>query len=241
MGTNKERNIALLLAGGLGSRLSNKCPKQFIEIDGESVLLHTMRAFQQHPDVTDIYVVCLARWEEYVEGQARMGGITKLRATLPAGATAYRSICQGVDGLLAAHGDEEETCIVMVHDAVRPLISYEIIGRNIQVCRSRGNAITAIYSNEAYLKTENAESSDSYIRRETLMRAQTPHTFPLVELRKILATARERGIEDHQSLFTLCNEIGYHPLYIAQGDPINYKLTEPNDIKIYQALKDLVL
>ena len=237
---NETHNIALLLAGGIGSRMSDKCPKQFIEVDGESVLLHTMRAFQRHPDVTDIHVVCLPRWEKYVVSQAQAGGIGKLRGTLPAGQTAYQSICHGIEGLLEEYGADGDS-IVLVYDAVRPLISYEIISRSIEVCRQKGNAITAIYSHEAYLQTSDARVSDSYIERESLMRAQTPHTFPLAELRRILDEARRRGIEDHQSLFTLCNQIGYHPLYIAQGDPINFKLTEPQDLKIYQALKDLVL
>ena len=134
-----------------------------------------------------------------------------------------------------------KACIVLVHDAVRPLVSYGIISRNIQLCRTQGNAITAIRSNEAYLQTEDSLVSHSYVPREALMRAQTPHTFPLSELKKILETARQKGIEEHQSLFTLCNEIGYHPLYITKGDPINFKLTEPQDLKVYQALKDLVL
>ncbi len=241
MNQNESRNIALLLAGGIGSRLSDKCPKQFIEIDGESVLLHTMRAFQQHPDVTDIHVVTLHRWEEYVMGQARQGSITKFRGIVPAGQTAYQSICHGIEGLLQAYRDQADDCIVLVHDAVRPLISYEIISRNIQVCRTQGNAITGLWSNEAYLCTTDGHDSNDYIQRENLMRAQTPHTFPLVELGKILHTARQQGIEDHQSLFTLCNEIHYHPLHIAQGDILNFKLTEPNDINIYQALRGLVI
>lgn len=241
MNQTEPHNIALLLAGGLGSRLSDKCPKQFIEIDGESVLLHTMRAFQQHPDVTDIHVVCLPRWQEYVEGQARRGTITKFRGTLPAGQTAYQSICHGIEGLLQTYREQNEKDIVLVHDAVRPLISYEIISRNIQVCRTQGNAITGLWSNEAYLCTTDGQESGNYIQREHLMRAQTPHTFPLTELRRILAIAREQGIEEHQSLFTLCNEIHYHPLHIAQGDILNFKLTDPGDIKIYQALKGLVI
>ena len=237
---NGPHNIALLLAGGLGSRLSDRCPKQFIEIDGESVLLHTMRAFQRHPDVTDIHVVCLPRWEKYVAGQAASGGISKLRGTLPAGQTAFQSIRQGIEGLLGLYPAESDA-IVLVHDAVRPLVSFEIISRNIKLCREQGNAITAIYSHEAYLQTPDGRSSSSYVERESLMRAQTPHTFPLATLKQILDEARRQGIEEHQSLFTLCNAIGLHPLHIAQGDPLNYKLTEPNDIKVYQALKDLVL
>jgi len=233
-------NYALIIAGGSGNRMGQDIPKQFMHVNNCPIIIHTLQAFQQHPDITDIHVVCLARWEEYVQQQARQGSVSKFRGSYPSGTTAYLSICQGIEGLLSTY-DESEDIVVLVHDAVRPLISYEIIGRNIQVCRTNGNAITAVQSNEAYLCTNGGDESSDYIQRESLMRAQTPHTFPLSELKKILATAKQQGIETHQSLFTLCNEIGYHPLYIAQGDMMNFKLTEPNDIKIYQALKDLIL
>lgn len=232
--------IALLLAGGQGSRISAQCPKQYIEIDGEPVVLRTMRAFQQHPDITDIYVVCSARWEGYVMQQGQRGGISKLRGTLPSGSTAFQSIQHGIVGLLERYAGYESESVVLVHDAVRPLISYEVISRNIQTCQEKGNAITAIRSNEAYMQTEDGLLSNDYIRREALMRAQTPHTFPLSTLRRIMREADRRGITNHQSLFTLCNELGIHPLFIAEGDPINFKITEPGDIKIYQALRKVV-
>ena len=232
--------ITMLLAGGQGSRINSQCPKQYIEIDGEPVILRTMRAFQQHPDVTDIYVVCSARWEGYVMQQGQRGGISKLRGTLPSGPTAFQSIQQGIAGLLERYSNHEAETIVLVHDAVRPLISYEVISQNIQTCLEKGNAITAIRSNEAYMQTQDCLSSNDYIRREALMRAQTPHTFPLSTLRHILLEADRRDIHDHQSLFTLCNELGIHPLYIAEGDPMNFKITEPGDIKIYQALREVV-
>ena len=232
--------IALLLAGGQGNRIGAQCPKQYIEIDGEPVILRTMRAFQQHPDVTDIYVVCSPRWQDYVVHQAQRGGVSKLRGTLNSGPTAFQSIRQGIEGLLHLFADRQEQTIVLIHDAVRPLISYEVISQNIQTCLEKGNAITAIRSNEAYMQTKDGLSSNDYIKREALMRAQTPHTFPLSALRQIMQEADRRGITNHQSLFTLCNELGIHPLYIAEGDPMNFKITEPGDIKIYQALREVV-
>ena len=90
------------------------------------------------------------------------------------------------------------------------------------------------------MQTKDGLSSNDYIKREALMRAQTPHTFPLSALRQIMQEADRRGITNHQSLFTLCNELGIHPLYIAEGDPMNFKITEPGDIKIYQALREVV-
>ena len=238
--THKEtRNIALLLAGGVGSRISDKCPKQFIEIDGESVLLHTMRAFQLHPDIAAVYVVCAEKWDEYVKSQAERGGIAKFKGTFVSGATSAQSVRNGIEGLLRLYGNDRHT-LVLVHDAVRPFVNYEIIGRNIQVCQEKGNAITAIYSNEAYMQTEDGKLSERGIARETLMRAQTPQTFPLKTLEEIMQKAKDTGIEHFQSLYTLCNDVGYAPLFVAEGNSLNFKLTEPKDIKIYQALKDII-
>jgi 2-C-methyl-D-erythritol 4-phosphate cytidylyltransferase len=75
--------------------------------------------------------------------------------------------------------------------------------------------------------------------REGLMRAQTPHTFPLATLRQMMKLAKERGIKESQSIFTLAGELGIVPLYTAQGDLRNFKITEQPDILIYRALKTL--
>ena len=75
--------------------------------------------------------------------------------------------------------------------------------------------------------------------REGLMRAQTPHTFPLATLRKMMELAKQQGIEKPQSIFTLAGELGVTPLHIAKGDLRNFKITEQSDILIYRALKAL--
>ena len=75
--------------------------------------------------------------------------------------------------------------------------------------------------------------------REGLMRAQTPHTFPLSSLHQMIQLAEERGIKESQSILTLAGELGIAPLHVAQGDLRNFKITEQSDILIYRALKSL--
>lgn len=233
----KSHNIALILAGGTGGRMHAVVPKQFMEIDGESVLLHTLKSFQGHPLIHEIYIVCMPEWNAHVLGEAKKGKIDKLKGLVEAGKTSYVSACNGI-ALLAKKVTDPET-IVLVHDAVRPLITQDIISRNIAVCLTHGNAITALTSHEAYLVTADGNSADSFMPREGLMRAQTPHTFPLSTLCKMMELAKERGIKDSQSIFTLAGELGILPLYIAQGDLRNFKITEQPDILIYRALKTL--
>lgn len=226
-----------MLAGGKSSRMNTNRPKQYIEVNGESVLKHTMRAFQQHPLIQDIYVVCARGWEETVLDEAQSGKITKFCHAIIGGETSYQSLMNGIAYLLQKVKDTES--IILVHDAVRPLVSQDIISRNIAVCLTHGNAITAVRSQEAFLVSEDGSTSNCYIPRENMLRAQTPHTFPLKTLKEMMEAANEKGITHSQSLFTLANELGFTPLHIAQGDIMNFKLTYPNDILIYQALKTL--
>ena len=233
----QSHNIALILAGGTGERMHAVVPKQFMEIDGETVLLHTLRAFQQHPLIDEICIVCMPEWEDFVRSEAKRGGIDKLSDTIGAGESSYASARNGIKHLLDTV--KEPNAIVLVHDAVRPLVTQDVISRNIAVCLTHGNAITALPSYEAYLVTSDGNTSDGFMPREGLMRAQTPHTFSLETLREMLQRAEEQGIKESQSIFTLAGELGITPLHIAQGDLRNFKITEQSDILIYRALKTL--
>ncbi len=229
--------IALILAGGRGTRFNSMRPKQYIEVDGMPIIAYTMRTFDRHADVTDIYVVCSPEWNGYVESQARLCGFSKFKGCISSGQTSFCSMRNGISAL--GMMDLPQDSIVMVHDAVRPLISADTISNNILACREYGNAITVIYSNEAYMKVSGGVEATGFAMREEYMRAQTPHTFRLADLTLLMQQAEERGITYSQSLFTLANELGYAPLYIAQGDMLNFKITQPQDLKFFRALKDV--
>lgn len=224
--------IVLLLAGGKGIRIQSKRPKQFIEMEGESILLHTMKAFERHPLVSDIFVVCNPEWDHYVRRQAAVGHIGKFVQTLPSGTTSHQSMVSGIKGLeTAGVGDED---IILLHESVRPFISHEVITNNILSCQQHGNAVTAIYSHESYLQMPRG-----YIPREALMRAQTPLTFRMGDLLGILQRAQEKGIEESQSLFTLVNEVDWHPLHVVEGNWLNFKITLPQDVEVYNRLRTM--
>lgn len=146
-------------------------------------------------------------------------------------------MCNGIRALTAA-GVESDS-VIMVHDAVRPLVSADTITNNITVCRQYGNAITVIYSNEAYMRVSGSIEAAGFAMREDYMRAQTPHTFHLSDLSALIDQAEAQGINCSQSLFTLANELNYKPLYIAQGNMLNFKITQPHDLKYFRALKDI--
>lgn len=231
------RNIALILAGGRGTRFNSMRPKQYIEVDGKPIIAYTMQVFESHAQVTDIYIVCSPEWNTYVEAQAAHNSISKFRACIASGETSYRSMCNGIKALAMMKVDDDS--IIMVHDAVRPLVSHDTITNNITVCREYGNAISVIYSNEAYMRVSGSIEAAGFATREEYMRAQTPHTFPLATLVSLISKAEEQGIACSQSLFTLANELGHTPLYIAQGNMLNFKITQPQDLKFFRALKNI--
>lgn len=235
-----QRSIVLILAGGVGSRMNLSIPKQFVVVDGLTVLQHTMLAFQRHQLVRAIYVVAAPQWQESVKEQAQMADIDKFADCIHAGSNSFLS---ARNGILALKEREEQNTVVLIHDAVRPLVSQDIISRNIAVCLSRGNAITALPSHESYMVREQdpaqgsmGMTSSEYISRDKLLRAQTPHTFMLSELTALMEEAEQRDITYSQSIFTLANELGHVPLHIAEGEMSNFKLTQPSDITIFQAI-----
>lgn len=214
-----KKVIALILAGGKGERVSSERPKQYIEVRGESVLHHTLRAF--HGKVDDIIVVCQDEWREYV-GPYR---------TATAGTTGFESLCNGI----AALADEAPDTLVMIHDAVRPLVSEAVIADNIEVARRCGNAIAAVETYETLLMAPNTETVRSMLRRESVYRAQTPQTFTLGTLRQMIKEARARCVVNAQSACVLATQLGYQ-LHLSKGDLRNFKITTPSDISLYESL-----
>ncbi len=232
---NRTPCIVLLLAGGQGCRMHSLRPKQFLTVEGAPVLAYPLRTFQHHDEIDRIYVVCAPEWSDFVERLAEEEGISKFVRTIPSGTTSIDSIRNGIEGIRQDYS--ESNPVVILHEAVRPLVSDETIGLNLKTFRTYGNAVTAIRSHEAYMVSSNGISSSAGIPREQLFRAQTPQTFFLNDIEEAFTRAEQAGLPASQSLYTLMTEVcGEKPLYIAQGDAINFKLTLPEDIELLKAI-----
>ena len=117
-------NIALILAGGNGSRTEQSIPKQFISIYEKPIIIYTLEAFQIHPEVDGIIVSCIDGWHDVLKGYAAAADITKLRWVVGGGDNGQAS---ARNALLTLENICNEEDIVIIHDAVRPMISQEII------------------------------------------------------------------------------------------------------------------
>ncbi len=230
-------NYALIIAGGSGNRMGQDIPKQFMHVDNCPIVVHTMMAFQKHPNIHGIAVVCLAGWETILQSYANQFNVTKLKWIFPGGASGQESIHNGIVGLKEAGC--ADTDLVLVHDGVRPLLSQDIISSNIAVCQKFGNAITGIQCREAILESDDGFSSTTSIPRDKLIRTQTPHTFPLGNLLQAHDKAQAMGITNSVASCTLMAEIGGVEMHIVPGSEKNIKITTVEDLEILKALMKL--
>ncbi len=225
-------NIALIIAGGKGNRMNQDIPKQFITVNERPVIVYTLEAFEKHPEIDAIAVVCIEGWEQVLWAYARQFNISKLQYIVPGGENGQDSIRNGVYKLEKHFAPED---IVLIHDAIRPMVSAEIISDNIRVAREYGNAITVIPCAEAMVKTEDGIVSAGFYPRDRLKRTQTPQAFRIGDICDLHRRALEQGITNSVASCTLKIEMG-EQVYFSAGSEKNIKLTTVDDIDIFKAL-----
>ena len=164
-------NRAIIIAGGVGSRMGHDIPKQFIEVEGKPVLMYTLESFQNHPLVDSIGLVCIDGWQEDVRAWCAQSSITKLSKIVTGGASGQESIRNGVFSLEGESADDD---VIIIHDGIRPLVDDFVLTDVIHKCRQYGNAVTSLPYNEQIFLVDDEISTVKYIPRETLRRVSTP-------------------------------------------------------------------
>lgn len=225
-------NIALIIAGGSGARMHQDIPKQFLTVNEKPVIVYTLEAFQKHAEVDAIAVVCIAGWENILRAYAKQFGITKLQHVIPGGDCGQASIRNGVYELEANYSQED---IVLIHDAIRPMVSQEIISDCIVKSKQFGCAISVIDCAEAMMQTEDGTVSVGSYPRDNLKRTQTPQGFRIGKICDLHRRALEAGIMNSVASCTLMIEMG-EQVYFSAGSEKNVKLTTVEDLDIFRAL-----
>lgn len=228
-------NIALIIAGGSGQRMKQEIPKQFLNINNKPVIIYTLEEFQRHPDIDEIGVVCIDGWHDILRAYARQHKIDKLSWVIPGGKNGQESIRNGV---LEAEKRYSGSDILLVHDAIRPLVSHDIISDCIVQCRKHGSAIACLPCNTAVLHIDGEELSGSIVPRNELAMTQTPQALPISKFVSIHKEAVARGIENSIATCTLMIELGEY-VHFSMGSETNIKLTTPDDLLIFKALLKL--
>ena len=227
-------NIAIVFAGGSGARMGSSIPKQFLEINNMPLIVHTLRLFQQHKRIDKIYISTLRDYIPYVEHLVEEFRLTKVAGVVPGGDTAQDSIYLA---LKKAQEENDENSIVLLHDGVRPFVSYSVITNNIKCVKEHGNAITCIPCYETILVSESGKTVESVPQRSETFIAQAPQSFYLKDIlaahEQIRATAQ--GYENMVDACTIMNALNI-PTHMVAGNRGNIKVTTPEDVYTFRAL-----
>ena len=227
-------NVAILTAGGVGSRTHQDLPKQFITVDNKPIIIYTLEAFQQHPNVDEIYVACLEGWDAVLSAYAKQFNITKLKRIVIGGLTGQASIYNAMKAVHEDHSDTSDI-VVLIHDGNRPMVSQDIITDNIVKQKMYGSAVTVIPTTEVVFVSQDGQISNEALKREELWRTQTPHAYRFDELWAGHRRANEEGITNTAASCSLMQKYGY-ATYFSKGSEKNIKITTAEDIEIFKAL-----
>lgn len=226
-------NIAVIIAGGLGKRMGENIPKQFIEINNKPVFIYTLEAFEKHPMIDAIELVCIDGWQEKAMEYIKKFNITKLKWIVTGGKTGQESIRNGVFNLEKKCNNDDN---IIIHDGVRPLLDEEVLTDVIKKCEKYGNGVSSMPYNEQIFLIDNEETTSQYIPREKLRRVVTPQAYKFQKLYWAYQEAfdKEIGIYGSSYTNTMMVELG-EKLYFAKGSEKNIKLTTKENLEIFKA------
>lgn len=227
-------NIALIIAGGSGSRMGQDIPKQFLNVDNKPIIIYTLEAFQAHDGIDAIEVVCIDGWHDVLRAYAKQFGIDKLKWVVSGGSSGQESIRNGVLNLEHEVSDDD---IIIVHDGIRPLVDDDVLSDVISVAKQHGNAVTSMpYNEQIFIVDEDdPNTTHQYIPRETLRRVSTPQAYTFGKLFDAYqkAFAENIGIGPSSYTNTMMADLG-ETLHFAKGSDRNIKLTTKADIELFR-------
>lgn len=225
-------NTAIILAGGIGSRVGGDIPKQFLTIKDVPIIAYTLEHFQRCADIDSIVVVCLKGWENEIEKCRNDFGIDKIIRVISGGKNSFESISAGVLGISDIMDPKG---IVVIHDSVRPIISSEMISDCIDVAKIHGNGCASIPMNETIVKKKSKISGSENIDRSSVMRVQTPQAYRYDLISNLYSKAHEKGVSDSIYANTLFLEFGGE-IFFSKGSETNLKVTSRKDLDIIEIL-----
>lgn len=225
-------NYALIFAGGTGQRMNSKSkPKQFLELHGKPILIHTLEFFEHSNSIDAICIVCLQGWETMLQDSLKRYGISKVRWIVLGGETGHDSIYHGLQVLATVCKPDD---IVLIHDGVRPLISDELIERNIECVKEHGNAITVEEAAESIIRIDQEDEILEVPPRSEMRIAKAPQSFYFSEIWEVHQLAQKDNFKSIDSAH-LMYQYG-RKMHTVESTPYNIKIATPSDYYVFRAL-----
>ena len=228
-------NIAIIFAGGSGRRMKAQgMPKQFLKLDGKSIIIRTLENFESNKKIDKIYIACKEDWIDYLKEEVEKYNIRKVAKIVKGGETGQDSI---YNALHAAYEENPKDPIVLIHDGVRPFITQELINQNIEDVKKYGSSITATPCYETAIVSKDGEHVETVPDRNEMYTAQAPQCFRLKDIIEVHEKVRKTS-EGYNGVVDSCNLMRNNGLdiHITEGPRNNIKVTTPTDYYVIQAL-----
>ncbi|MBK2401982.1 IspD/TarI family cytidylyltransferase [Erysipelothrix sp. strain 2 (EsS2-6-Brazil)] len=232
------KNIALIFAGGTGSRMGNtEKPKQFLNIDDKPIIVHTLEKFNNCSAIDGIVVTILEEYIDYMKELVAEYSLDKVQWIVEGGETGQLSIFNGLD---AVYKDDRtcENTVVLIHDGVRPIISENLILENIVTARTHGAAVTVAPATETVFKSEDKTKIMEVLKREDLFYARAPQTFFMIDIYNTHLKEMDLGITNNIDSCSMMYKYN-HAMSFVLGNSSNIKITNYEDYFIFEALYNL--
>lgn len=231
-GGRKNKNIAIILAGGKSGRNLQNIPNQFIHVHGKPILVYCMEVYQAHPSIDDIYVVCLKGWEKIVSTYADRYRITKLKGLIPGGASGILSLKNAVEQIRDRYAAND---LILIQESTRPMVTAETISRLLQACEENSSA-TICHSMGDYIQFDLSGAKPRYMDRNGVIAMQSPEAHRL----RILKKAFQKAVRSNHPLSESCctmllYNLGFEINFIEYSIN-NIKITREADIAAFGAL-----
>ncbi len=227
-------NIAVILAGGVGSRIGASVPKQFIEVFDKPIIAYTIDIFQQHALIDEIEVVCVESHIKLLKSVVEQYRLSKVNRIIAGGKDFQHSVINGVDNLRGVLSDED---IVLIHYAASPFVTDDIITDCIRVTTEKGNCVSATPCHLLYGSNDDGQKSSRWVDRDKIMQLNSPQCFKFGYVTQLYDEAIDRKLIDRVEPHTtsLMYAMG-RTIYFAKGNQTNIKITTPEDIELFRGL-----
>jgi 2-C-methyl-D-erythritol 4-phosphate cytidylyltransferase len=214
---------------------SRALPKQFLEIHGKPIIIHTLEHFEAHPEIDAIAIAILAEYRDHMVKLLKRYEIEKVKWIIDGGATGQESRHKALKAVAA---ECPEDSIVLIHDGVRPLIDAKLITANIDTVREHGSAITCTKFNETVVSSKD-DHIDDVIPRDHIYAAQAPQSFRLGEILSLYDRAVAEGEHDTIDSCSLMHRYG-HKIHRVVGPRSNIKITTAEDFYLCRTFFEII-
>lgn len=215
-------NFVIIVAGGSGSRMGTEIPKQFLELCGKPVLMHTIQVFHDFDPESKIILVLPEDQQQFWKGLCLKHSFSLPHQVVLGGKTRFHSVLNGLSQIT-------EKGIVFIHDGVRPLVSKKTLERCLETAQKNGNAIPVLPVNESLRKQEG--NLNISVDRSQYFSVQTPQTFRSEQILEAFKQEFDPAFTDDASV---AEKAGF-PIYLVEGNRENIKITTPIDLNVAEA------